>query len=81
MAELTEVEQRMLDFEERTWIRPGAKESAIRAEFGMGMIRYCWLLSQLIKRPEAEQRQPVLVHRLRRLQEAEMRRKYARRGR
>lgn len=67
---------RMLRFE-RTWITdrsstvfgPAAREEAVRAEFGMPLLRYHQLLNRLISSPGAEAADPVTVHRLQRLRD------------
>lgn len=68
---------RMLDFERR-WAmavrrgprEAGRREEAIRAEFGMGAVRYHQLLNRLLDTPEVEAADPVTVHRLQRLRDA-----------
>lgn len=68
---------RMLEFERR-WAMAvrrgpraaGRREEAIRAEFGMGAVRYHQLLNRLLDSPEAEAADPVTVHRLQRLRDA-----------
>ena len=71
-----ELARRMLDFERRwaTAVRRGPREAgrreeAIRAEFGMGAVRYHQLLNRLLDSPEAEAADPVTVHRLQRLRD------------
>ena len=49
------------------WKYAGAKEQAIRAQFGMSATRYYQVLNALIDRPEALAFDPLLVKRLRRL--------------
>ncbi|WP_136586623.1 DUF3263 domain-containing protein [Microbacterium hydrothermale] len=52
---------------EGEWRRhAGAKEEAIRAEFGLTPARYYQLLGRLIDTPEALAHDPMLVRRLRR---------------
>lgn len=64
---LTELEERILTFE-RGWYRfPGAKDQAVRDEFGVSAIRYSQLLNALLDKPAAIAAHPVLVKRLRRL--------------
>ncbi len=63
----------MLAFETRRWRYPGAKEQAIRDEFGVSPPRYYQSLNVLINRPEALRHHPVLVNRLRRLRDARAR--------
>lgn len=57
----------MLEFERRWWKRPGAKEQAIRDEFGLTATRYYQLLNVLLDDPAALEHDPVLVQRLRRV--------------
>jgi hypothetical protein len=59
-------ERAILDFEHRWWKYPGAKEQAVRDQFGMSATRYYQLLNALIDRPEALAHDPLLVRRLRR---------------
>ncbi|HEX3922190.1 MAG TPA: DUF3263 domain-containing protein [Streptosporangiaceae bacterium] len=66
MAGLTELDKRILAFEQSWWRFPGAKEREILEVFGMPATRYYQLLNALIDRPEATEFDPVLVTRLRR---------------
>jgi hypothetical protein len=66
MAALTDLDRRILAFEQRWWRYPGAKEREILEVFGMPATRYYQLLNALIDRPEASELDPVLVSRLRR---------------
>jgi hypothetical protein len=68
-AGLTDREAAILDFERRWWRHAGAKEQAIREEFGLSAARYYQLLGALIDRPEALKHDPMLVKRLLRLRE------------
>ena len=68
----------ILAFERQWWRHAGAKEQAIREEFGLSAARYYQLLGALIDRPEALQHDPMLVTRLLRLRET---RQAARRSR
>jgi hypothetical protein len=65
VADLSELDMRILAFERRGWRTPGAKEQAIVDVLGMPSTRYYQLLNELIDRPEAFQFDPVLVKRLR----------------
>ena len=47
----------------------GRREEAIRAEFGMGAVRYHQRLNLLLDTAEAEASDPVTVHRLQRLRD------------
>ncbi|MFI2274475.1 MULTISPECIES: DUF3263 domain-containing protein [Catenuloplanes] len=64
---LVEREVRILEFEKRWWRHAGAKEQAIRDEFGLSSTRYYQLLNGLLDNPLALAHDPVLVGRLRRL--------------
>jgi len=66
MAGLSELDLRILAFEQSWWRFPDAKERAILEVLGMPVTRYYQLLNALIDRPEAAQFDPVLVARLRR---------------
>ena len=64
---------------ERTWWRhAGAKEEAIREEFGMSAARYYQLLGALLDSPAALAHDPMLVKRLQRLRDARVARRVAR---
>ena len=73
VAELSDRDRAMLAFERRWWRYPGAKEQAIRDEFGMPATRYYQILNGLLDTPEAVAADPVTVGRLRRLREARLR--------
>lgn len=76
MPPLTKREQDVLAFERQWWKHAGAKETAIRDQFGLSATRYYQLLRALLDRPEALQHDPQLVNRLRRLRdEREQRRR------
>lgn len=49
--------------------RAGRREEAIRAEFGIGAVRYHQRLNRLLDTAEAEAADPVTVHRLQRLRD------------
>jgi hypothetical protein len=66
-ATLGERDRRILEFEKQWWRYAGAKERAVREEFGMSATRYYQLLNALIDLPEALVAEPMLVRRLRRL--------------
>jgi len=76
---LSERDQKILDFERHWWKFAGAKEAAVREEFGMSSTRYYQVLNALIDRPEALEADPLLVRRLRRLRAARQRQRSARR--
>jgi hypothetical protein len=70
---LTRREHDMLAFERQWWRRPGAKETAIREQFGMTPTRYYQVLNTLVDRPDALATDPLLVRRLRRVRAARRR--------
>jgi hypothetical protein len=76
---LGERERAVLDFERRWWRYAGAKEEAIRRQFGMGPTAYYQLLSRLIDEPAALEVDPVLVKRLQRQRAARRRQRASRR--
>ncbi len=73
MTPLTDLEVRMLAFEHRRWLHTGAKEQAIHDEFGLSATRYYQQLRILIRRPEAQAHDPVVVNRLLRVESARRR--------
>jgi Protein of unknown function (DUF3263) len=75
---LGEREQGVLAFERHWWRHAGAKEEAIRRQFGVGPTAYYQLLSRLIDDPAAMAHDPMLVKRLQR-QRASRRRRRGRR--
>ena len=60
----------ILDFERQWWRHAGAKEEAIRSQFGLSAARYYQLLNALIDVPEAVRHDPMLVRRLQRARDA-----------
>ncbi|WP_404433938.1 DUF3263 domain-containing protein [Microbacterium lacus] len=70
---LTDRDRAILDFE-AAWHRDApAKEEAIRAELALAPARYYQLLVRLIDTAEAQQYDPLLVGRLRRLRDVTVR--------
>jgi hypothetical protein len=69
-------ERRVLAFERHWWRHAGAKEEAIRRQFGVGPTAYYQLLSRLLDDPAALAHDPMLVKRLQR-QRASRRRQRA----
>ena len=63
---LGERERGILAFERQWWRHAGAKEEAIRRQFGIGPTAYYQLLSRLLDDPAALAYDPVLVKRLQR---------------
>lgn len=60
----------ILDFEREWWRHAGARERAIRDQFGMSTARYYQVLNALLDRPEAVRYDPILVGRLQRARDA-----------
>ena len=75
---LDDMQLRLLDFERRWVARVGAKEAAIRDEFGLPAARYYQMLNALIESPAALQHDPLLVRRLQRLRDSRTRSRAAR---
>jgi hypothetical protein len=81
MAEATPASERVgavLAFERRWWKYAGAKEEAIRRQFGISPTAYYQLLSRLIDEPAALAADPMLVKRLQRQRAARRRQRVAR---
>ena len=72
---LGERERGVLHFERQWWRHAGAKEEAIRREFGVGPTAYYQLLSRLIDDPAALAYDPMLVKRLQRQRASRRRRR------
>jgi hypothetical protein len=73
VEELSDRDRGILDFERRWFARTGAKEQAIRSEFGLSAARYYQLLGVLIDSPPALVHDPMLVKRLQRMRDARSR--------
>lgn len=67
---LSDRDRALLAFEAEWRRHGGAKEEAIRAEFGITPARYYQLLDRLIDTADALAHDPLLVRRLRRLRDA-----------
>jgi Protein of unknown function (DUF3263) len=78
-AGLSSREQEILAFERQWWRYAGAKEQAIREQFGISATRYYQALNNIIDRPDALATDPMLVKRLRRLRSGRQRARAARR--
>ena len=76
--QLTELELQVLEFEREWASRVGAKDGAIRSQFGLPAARYYQLLYALIDSPVALRQDPLLVRRRQRLREARTRARAAR---
>ncbi len=59
----------LLEFEAAHPGHPPLKQQAIETELGVSAARFYQLLSRAIDEPEADQLDPILVHRLRRLRD------------
>ena len=75
---LTDRDRALLDFEVEWRRHAGAKEEAIRAELGISPARYYQLLGRLIDTTDAQEHDPMLVKRLRRLREVRLHERAAR---
>ncbi|MEY3257350.1 MAG: hypothetical protein RL443_359 [Actinomycetota bacterium] len=69
-AGLSELEIKLLEFENNWWRNAGSKESAVKELFNLTPPAYYQLLNNLIDRQEALMAQPILVKRLRRIRDA-----------
>lgn len=67
---LSDRDKRILAFEHEWWRHAGAKDEAIRAEFGLTSARYYQLLNAVIDSPAAVVHEPMLVRRLQRVRDA-----------
>jgi hypothetical protein len=70
---LSDADLRILEFERRWAGQLGAKDAAIRAEFGVPAARYYQMLSLLIDSPVALRTDPMLVRRLQRVRDSRAR--------
>ncbi len=78
-TELSELEQAILEFERQWWRYSGAKEQAIRDEFGLSATKYYQTLTLLLNKRAAMEFDPLLVKRLRRVRSSRQRARTARR--
>ncbi len=69
-SRLSERDRSILAFERQWWKHAGAKEEAIRAEFGLSAARYYQMLNAVLDAPEALAFDPMLVKRLHRVRDA-----------
>jgi len=67
MAELTDRDRAILDFEATPWRNQGAKEQAIREAFDVSAVRYYMVLNQLSRDPAALDYAPGVCARVRRV--------------
>jgi len=70
---LSDQQASILAFERQWWRYAGAKEQAIRDEFGMSPTRYYQTLNTLLDSADAMAHDPALVKRLRRLRASRLR--------
>jgi len=77
-AALPRRERDVLAFERQWWRHAGAKEAAIKEQFGLSATRYYQVLNAVIDRPEALAVDPLLVRRLRRMRATRQRQRSAR---
>jgi hypothetical protein len=66
---LGERDRRILEFERTWWKHAGAKEQAIREEFGLSAARYYQVLQALLDSPAALVFDPMLIRRLQRVRD------------
>lgn len=71
-------DRRILVFERQGWKHAGAKEEAIRAEFGLSAARYYQVLNTVLDEPGAVVFDPMLVKRLHRIRDARLQARSAR---
>lgn len=67
---LSDRDRAILAFEHEWWKHAGAKDEAIRVNFGLSAARYYQLLNALIDTPAAIVYDPMLVRRLQRVRDA-----------
>jgi hypothetical protein len=72
-AEFSDRDRAILEFERRWWKHAGAKEQAIRDQFGLSAARYYQVLGRVIESPAALVHDPMLVRRLQRVRAARLR--------
>ena len=80
---LDDRDRAILDFETQWFVaqwrrQAGAKEEAIRADLGLSPARYYQLLGRLIDTTDAQEHDPMLVKRLRRIRDARRQARLAR---
>ena len=71
-SQLSERDQKILDFERDWWRHAGAKEVAIKELFNLTPTSYYQILNGIIDRDEALAAAPILVKRLRRLRDGRL---------
>ncbi len=78
IEELSPRDKCILAFERLHWKHRGAKDTAILVLFGLSFIAYGQILWSIVDRPAAEEYDPELVRRLRRLRDARRQNRAAR---
>ena len=73
---LSERDRAILDFERTWWTEAGPKEGTIRTRFGLSPARYYRVLSDLMESAEADEYDPLVVRRLRRLRDQRRRARF-----
>lgn len=76
---LSERDRAILAFERQWWKYAGAKEQAIKDEFGLSATSYFQVLNALLDSPQALAHDPMVVKRLRRMRETRQRERSHRR--
>ncbi|MDJ1372059.1 DUF3263 domain-containing protein [Gulosibacter molinativorax] len=75
-SSLSELERRILDFEDAHPQHSRAKEDSIRADFGYSSTRYYQILGTLMESPDALRENPLLIKRLHRIRDRKRARRY-----
>jgi hypothetical protein len=75
---LSDRDRAILEFEAEWRRHAGAKEEAIRSELGLAPARYYQLLGRLIDTTDAQEHDPMLAGRLRRIRDARQQARLAR---
>ena len=66
---MNDLDKKILAFEQGWWQQRGRKEAAIVRDLGMSVVRYTQRLNNLLDDLEAQQLDPLLVSRLRRIRD------------
>lgn len=72
-AHLSTLEEQILAFERQWHTFGGVKEHAIREQFNLSSTAYFQILNSLLDNPEAYERDPILIKRLRRIRDGRRR--------
>ena len=76
---LSQRDREILAFEREWFKHVGAKDSEVRARFGISATRYYQILNELLASPAAMSEDPMLVKRLQRMRSSRQRLRAARR--